>query len=300
MDKECGKMKLKYTKICGNNEGVSEVVGGLLLITIVVSFMTSLLWISNSYIDMQKNVVTANMELIQDFIENISFLFPTPGDTAPVASYPDPEDGETGVPLNPVCSVMVYDSDTPKLFVTFFFYGPLSSPEGVQPTEFSFSVDNNTRVECPDPLAKAPDNQYSWEVSVSDGTQIFKTPRYYFRTAAADPANHPPEIHAPIWPNEVAGVGYNPLAYLWVSDSDGDIVTVSFHLMDPVCGCGYEEGSVSMDLSAASAKFSCYLTHAIVCDVDYQWSVTVTDGHNVVQGGPYKFTTVACPSSGPD
>lgn len=178
-------MKLSYKKICGSNEGVSEVIGGLMLIMIVASFMTSLIWMSNAYIDMQKNIVNSNIEASQRFIDYLSTLFPTtPGNTntPPEVKDPSPANGKTGVLPRPTCSVMVSDKDGDKLAVKFFFYTSLTSVW--KPYTDLFIVDSNTTVFCTYDEAINYDTKYYWQVTVFDGTSMVTSDVYNFTTVS--------------------------------------------------------------------------------------------------------------------
>jgi len=287
-------MKLNYRKICRSNEGVSEVIGGLLLITIVVSFMTSLILISTNYIDMQENIVNSNMEACKRFIDYLNNLFI--GNAPPVISDPHPTPGEINVPKAPVCSVFVSDSDDSQLFVTFFFYPSGDSDSVVTPEGYhkeSFVVGNNTVVKCVDSLATTSNTVYYWKVSVSDGHQTVNSDKYYFTTKAADPSNAPPKILEPIWPKDnVTGVQLSPPAYLFVSDTDSDSLTVNFYLLGK--DVGWDEGSVNVDSSShGPVKVTHNLAHATGDGMQYYWFVIVSDGTNVVRSDNYYFYTLS-------
>ena len=121
-------MKSINKKLCRNNEAVSEVIGGLLLITIVITLMTALMIIATNYIDMQKEIARSTMDAVQQFMDELKGTSPptepghNPGhnNTAPEIKDPYPADGATGVDLKPNCSVKLCDEDGDILAYQFF------------------------------------------------------------------------------------------------------------------------------------------------------------------------------------
>lgn len=291
-------MKSINKKLCRNNEAVSEVIGGLLLITIVAIFMTSLMLMSTNYIEAQKNIANSTIEACQRFIDSLNDKFQN---DPPVISDPHPTPGETNVNETPICSVFISDEDDSQLFVTFFFYSSGDSVTTAQGyIDYSLIVENNTIAKCPDSLATSPLTVYSWKVSVSDGHQTINSDPYpyYFTTKAANPSNAPPQILVPIWPKDNVTVQWPPQPYLWVNDPDRDSLTVNFYLMRVptpyLPGVGWYEGSVTNINTlhgAVNVSHNLVLPDSDPGSTQYFWYVTVTDGINSVSSNPYYFFT---------
>jgi len=298
-------MKLSYRKICRSNEGVSEVIGGLMLIVIVASCMTSLMWISNAYIDMQKNIVNTNVEACQRFIEYLNNLFPItkPGNTntAPEVKDPFPAAGKTGVLPKPTCSVMVSDKDGDKLAVKFFFYTPLDSVW--KPYSDLFIVDSNTTVSCAYNEAANYDTKYYWQVTVFDGDSMTTSDVYNFTTVTK---NAPPEIKDPIPAIGKTGVPASPSpeCSVMVCDEDTDQLSVFFFYG------GYTYGPQSTDPSShqgapygvgpfnvrSNTRIGYTFPEVDAYDTTYYWQVSVFDGTSMVTSQEYYFTTASPPT----
>lgn len=56
--------------ICNNHKGVSTVIGTLLMITVVISFMSTIILIAQANMDMQFKILDANMQIYNDMLNH--------------------------------------------------------------------------------------------------------------------------------------------------------------------------------------------------------------------------------------
>lgn len=182
-------MKKRYVRKLGKkDEAVSEVIGGLMLMMIVVATMTTMVLVNQQYLQANQDITKANVETSQRFIDYLRNLFPltnlNPNDknNPPVIKLEYPANGANGIPLTPTCKVTVNDLDGDKLAVKFFFYTEVS--QGWTPYKDLFIIDSNTTASCVYTQATVKDKTYYWQVSVFDGTSLVTSEVYRFTTVA--------------------------------------------------------------------------------------------------------------------
>ncbi|MBE3086270.1 MAG: hypothetical protein IMZ64_08650 [Bacteroidetes bacterium] len=182
-------MKKRFRrKIIEENNAVSEVIGGIMLIMIVVATMTTMVLVNQKFLQANQEVANASMDVAQRFVDwiNSKFLLTNlnPGNknNPPVIKVEYPADGANGIPLMPTCRALVNDLDGDKLAVKFFFYTEVQ--QSWTPYKDLFIIDSNTTASCVYIHATVNEKTYYWQVTAFDGTSLVTSEVYRFTTVA--------------------------------------------------------------------------------------------------------------------
>jgi hypothetical protein len=206
-----------------------------------------------------------------------TLLNPTVNHPPDKPSNPSPVDGATGVSLNPVLSVDVFDKDGDTLDVEFY-----NASDDSLIGEVNGVASGST--------ASLPWNglsystTYQWYTKVND-SEFENTSITWSFITRDEIINKPP--NAPTNPspqNGATGVGTNPILSVFVSDPDLDMLDVKFfNASDDVL--------IGIDYNVPSGGTAYILWSDLSLDTTYQWYAAANDSEIQTYSLVWSFTT---------
>lgn len=188
-------------KIINDNNGVSEVIGGIMLLMIVVGVFTTITVISNQNnantmeINKRNNANTIiafemlwneTFNQIRNMLDNSTQTTPTtPEDTnnKPTAFNPWPLDQAINIPIKPILRITVQDLDRDNLVIEFYYYN-LSLKRYARINNEKIEGFTGQIITCNFTQCTENCQYYNWYVKVKDSESFYITPVYAFKTEA--------------------------------------------------------------------------------------------------------------------
>lgn len=194
-------------KICRNRKAVSNVVGTMLMLAIIVPaiaginimftqmmnaqrvMMESQIALTQNSTDTQRVMMESQINLMQRFMEYMDEVYfhfsPEYNITnhAPNITDEYPSNRAVNVTLQPTCYITASDEDGNNLVVSFSYYEPISqSWEKAVP----IFCESNTTINWKYENANLGNVTYYWRVAVYDGITVTTSEIYSFRTAPSE------------------------------------------------------------------------------------------------------------------
>ena len=198
--------------------------------------------------------------------------------TPPTVTNPSPVNASTGVSLQPTCHIDVSDAEGNTMNISW--YENTTGTWILQQT--NSSITNGTYYWTFD-NATSYNTVYYWKVVVDDGTDT-TTEIYHFTTKS----NTPPSISNVYPSNSSTGIDLQPTCHVYVSDGDGDSLTVYWYENTT----GQSNWILQQTNNTNDGTVYWQYTNASSYDTLYYWKVVVTDGTNTTVG-IYHFKTRA-------
>lgn len=196
---------------------------------------------------------------------------------SPVASNPDPSNGETNVELQPLCSINVTDSNGDLLDVTF---AENSTGSWVN-RQTNSSVGNGT-YRWTYTQATLNNKKYYWRVYVDDGGVHNVSYIYSFTTIAGAQPNNPPVFSNEKPTDDLANIDITQATVnVTIIDPDGNVFNWTIE------GQYVNDNSDTNDTNGSK---SATLATPLPYNTDIIWFVNASDGYNWTNA-TYNFTT---------
>jgi subtilisin family serine protease len=194
--------------------------------------------------------------------------------TAPNApTNPLPADDATGVSVNPILSVDVFDPDGNTMDVSFYddsddsLIGIHSGISGSGTASITWSSLSEGTI-------------YSWYVVVDDGIDTTTSQTWSFTTIVTSTAPNAPTNPNPS--DNATGVSTNPILSVDVSDPDGDMMDVYFY--------DSSDTLIGTDTGVSSGGTASISWLGLSEDITYQWYAIADDGQDTTQSATWSFT----------
>jgi hypothetical protein len=190
---------------------------------------------------------------------------------------PSPGDGATGVNLNPVLNVDVYDQDGDNLDVEFY-----NASDDSLIGEVTGVTSGSTATLAWNDLSYA--TTYQWYTKVSD-YEFENTSATWSFTTRNENINKPP--NAPTNPspqNGATGVSLNPTLSVYVSDPDADMLDVKFYN-------DFDDSLIGIDYNVPSGGTAYFVWSGLSSDTTYDWYAAANDSEFQTYSAVWSFTT---------
>ena len=197
---------------------------------------------------------------------------------APSQSSSSPSNGATNQNLNPQLSIMVNDTNTDSLNVSFW----TNASSGWQQLGDYHIGYNGTYIDSNTSNMNNYGTTYYWSVNVTDGA-TWTNATYNFTTDVL------PQIINEIPANESTGISTWPACNITVSDLDSGTVNVYFY-ENATGGWALRQTNSSVNVTSAANVIWGNYTNADTASTKYWWSVNVTDRISWTNE-TYHFTT---------
>lgn len=171
-------------KIYRNRKAVSNVIGTMMMLAIMVPAITIFSLSFTNIMTTQRAMIDGQVILMQEFIEymdDIYFFFspePESDNHAPNITNEYPSNNAIDIDLKPECSVNISDQDGDMVAISFFQYVS-GSWERMSETLWR---NCNATYTCDFVDATMPRTTYYWYVNVFDGMAITTSDIYCFTT----------------------------------------------------------------------------------------------------------------------
>lgn len=204
-------------------------------------------------------------------IDFITFTTTDSGNNAPTYSSPLPVDDASGVSVNATLQLTVYDADSDAVTVTFY--------DAADGSVIGYDTVTNANASVTwSGLSTA--TTYTWYAILDDGTATTTTPEYRFTTEGSG-GNALPVATNAVPADGATGLSTTVTLSLYVTDGDGDAVTVTFRKPD-----GTPLASMGVSNETAS-----YVWSGLQNGTTYSWYATLDDGTDVIDTRVRSFTT---------
>ncbi len=191
---------------------------------------------------------------------------------------PLPEDGRDDLGTNVTLSVEIFDPDNEILEVTFYNHRENQSIGSVE----SVKSGNTARTDWKN-LER--NKTYRWYAVARDGENETRSETWSFTTAGKGQNSRPKLPYKPSPKDGANEIETNVTLSVEVSDSDGDLLTVSFYRSATDELIGDEENIESGNTASMDWE-------DLEENLTYSWYVVISDGNKTVQSDDWSFTTV--------
>ena len=194
-------------------------------------------------------------------------------------SNPSPIDGATGVSLNPILYVDVYDQDGDTLDVEFYN----ASGDILIGEVTGVSSGSTVSLQWP---GLSYSTTYQWYVKAYDSEYVTTSATWSF-TTRDEIINKPP--NAPTNPspqNGATGVVTNPILSVFVSDPDLDMMDVKFFNAS-------DDSLIGIDYNVPNGETAYVLWSGLSTDTTYHWYAAANDSEFQTYSLVWSFTTAA-------
>ena len=206
-----------------------------------------------------------------------TLLDPTVNHPPDKPTNPSPADATTGVSLNPILSVDVYDQDGDNLDVEFY-----NASDDSLIGEVTGIASGSTASLTWNDLSYSTTYQWYTKVNDSEFDNISATWSFTTRDAII---NKPP--NAPTNPSPQNGetdVSINPTLSVSVSDPDADMLDVKFYNAS-------DSSLIGIDYNVPSGETAYFVWSGLSTDTTYQWYAAADDSEFQTYSVVWSFTT---------